>query len=325
MKAKMIHHLLLRIWDHSRPLPAFITAAIYLAFSFFLPKLQHWFPEGSKNEYKLRVTLYVSLVIATGYVTLPSDPVIKVGDFPIPRALYWVVACGITFAVVKIFTTLLSLSLYQGILPDALKLNSERREQGLKNELALNAVCSNAITGAFFEEAREYLRATRLYIRDDYQFSIEVSNAFSAQLTRALSESNIRSDCATFMIRDVENGSNDFRLCPRPARNIAKEAVRQWKRQISHDEPVIVDSVAKFEQKTVVAIIPPGSLPYIVVFWSDEVLPTYPIVNALLAFDSLMTSDEIWNFHRVHSEYISKFGDPDAVNSHLESIFQNAE
>lgn len=320
-----ILYVLTHIWDHARPLPAFITAAIYLLISTLSPRLQPKFPQGSKNEYKLRVSIYIALVVATGYVTLPSASDIKIGEFPIPKALYWVVTCTITFAVVKVLMTLLSLNLYQGILPDSLTVNDQRREQGLRREVSLSAICTNTITSAFLSEAREFLRKTRLYIKDEYQFSIEVNQAFVAQLIAELNSSEITGECTVFTSDDVEQESDKFRLYPKAVRNLAKESLREWIKSTSHNDPIIVDTIAEYEQQTVMALIPPGKFACIVVFWSDEVMPTYPVANAVLAFDSLIKSDEIWLYDDILAEYIKIFGNQEAVDRHLKSIFQSVQ
>lgn len=325
----MLKSLLDTIWYNQWPTPALIVALIYVGFSVLYPKIKERIEEGSRGERRLRVFLYTLIILLTGYygrtqANQIQNSTMKIGEVEIPGALFWFVMFGVTLAIAKVVTTLLSMNLYQGLLPDSLNQveQSQRRYKKLEIEFQVNRLFTIVAADANREASRELLRATRLYEQNDNTFLGLVFNSYLHNVVTQLSAEGIESEYETFTIEDITTGNNPtYKIMSHSEKAALKEVVRRWEKSQAPTENIEIYHVDEQRSETILSVVVHvHGATCVLVISTNQIIPLGSFENLLLLFQRLLNESEIWDYNRVMDEYLQRFGSVEAVETHIISL-----
>ncbi|MFB5192498.1 hypothetical protein [Alicyclobacillus fastidiosus] len=309
------------------PLPVFLLVLVYVSFSLIYPKIRDKIKEGSRGERVFRVALYSIIMLLTGYFGRPeikssTDKPFHIGEVDVPAFLDWFVLIAISFAVIQVLITLLSMNVYQGILPDSLQpvSRSKQRLDKLTMEYQVTRRFTEVAADWTRLDMRTLLRDLRLNYQDSSTFLQETLRLYMNLVADALMDDGIQLDYELLLPDEVQQANGRFITLSSPMQEVAKGAVRAWAKakgetDIAQGEDYAYDPSKPESFAALVVSVEAWAV--VVTVSANQVIPSGAFENLLLLFRSIVSSDDIWNYERVHKEYLDWLGTEDAIQDYL--------
>ncbi|GMA61726.1 hypothetical protein NZD89_18470 [Alicyclobacillus fastidiosus] len=309
------------------PMPVFLLVLVYISFSLVYPKIRDKIKEGSRGERVFRVALYSVIMLLTGYfgrseIKSNTDKPFHIGEVDIPAFLDWFVLIAISFAVIQVLITLLSMNVYQGILPDSLQPVSRSKQR--LDKLTVEYQVSRRFTEVAADwtrlDMRTLLRELRLSYPDSFTFLQETLRLYLNLVADALLDDGIHIDYELLSPQEVQQASGRFTTLCSAMQEVSKGAVRAWAKTKDENDITQGEDYAYDPSKPVSfasLVISVEGFAVVVTVSADQVIPSGAFENLLLLFRSIVSSEDIWDYERVHQEYLERFETEDAIAEYL--------